>query len=171
MTSVIISLEIIDYLPNSFNFTNFGFVFKCENWENEITFFAHNQIIHKYQLKKRDLKYNIKVTKNDSLIGISELIIPHNTFLSKKLDNFAKLCPITMTDSSKRLLGLKNNIQIDVHCVLQYVLNSNNQNILKQSHSLPKNEMKKKLNMSPKESSGIDGLSVLRARQPTLYQA
>ena len=153
MTSVIISLEIIDYLPNSFNFTNFGFVFKCENWENEITFFAHNQIIHKYQLKKRDLKYNIKVTKNDSLIGISELIIPYNNFLSKKLDNFEKLCSITMTDSSKRLLGLKNNIQIDVHCVLQYVLNSNNQNILKQSHSLPKNEMKKKLNMSPKGSS------------------
>ena len=153
MTSVIISLEIIDYLPNSFNFTNFGFVFKCENWENEITFFAHNQIIHKYQLKKRDLKYNIKVTKNDSLIGISELIIPYNNFLSKKLDNFEKLCTITMTDSSKRLLGLKNNIQIDVHCVLQYVLNSNNQNILKQSHSLPKNEMKKKLNMSPKGSS------------------
>ena len=153
MTSVIISLEIIDYLPNSFNFTNFGFVFKCENWENEITFFDHNQIVHKYQLKKRDLKYNIKVTKNDSLIGISELIIPYNNFLSKKLDNFEKLCSITMTDSSKRLLGLKNNIQIDVHCVLQYVLNSNNQNILKQSHSLPKNEMKKKLNMSPKESS------------------
>ena len=153
MTSVIISLEIIDYLPNSFNFTNFGFIFKCENSENEITFFERNQIVHKFQLKKRDLKYNIKVTKNDSLIGISEFIIPYNNFLSKKLDNFEKICSITMTDSSKRLLGLKNNIQIDVHCVLQYVLNSNVQNNLKQSHSLPKNEIKKKLNMSPKGSS------------------
>ena len=150
MTSVIISLEIIDYLPNSFNFSNFGFIFKCENSENEITFFDRNQIVHKFQLKKRDLKYNIKVTKNDSLIGISEFIIPFNNFLSKKLTNFEKICSITMTDSSKRLLGIKNNIQIDVHCVLQYVLNQNN---LKQSHSLPKNEMKKKLNMSPKESS------------------
>jgi len=153
MTSVIISLEIIDFLPNTFNFSDFGFIFKCENLENEITFLEHNQIIHKFQLKKRDLKYNIKVTKNDSLIGISEFVIPYNNFLVKKMDNFEKVCSITMTDSSKRLLGLKNNMQIDVHCVLQYIINSNNQNSLKQSHSLPKNEMKKKLNMSPKVSS------------------
>ena len=43
MTSVIISLEIIDFLPNTFNFSDFGFIFKCENLENEITFLEHNQ--------------------------------------------------------------------------------------------------------------------------------
>ena len=75
-------------------------------------------------MKKKDLKYSIKVTKNDSLIGISDFIIPHNSIV-KKITSIEKLCTITMSDSTKRVLfGNSNtniNLKINVHATLQFI--------------------------------------------------
>ena len=120
-----ITIEIVEYLPQNFNFENFSFIFASESkdFEKEISFLNKNPISQKISVPKKNLKYTIKVTKNNSLIGISDLIIPPNTF-SKKEASFDKVCQITMTDSIKRLIfgnSSPNTLKINIHCSFQYL--------------------------------------------------
>ncbi len=89
-----------------------------------------------------NIKYNIKVTKNGSLIGITEFVIP-STIFSKKNESYEKTCSITMTDSTRKLLfgntNLSNTIKINIHSMIEYTEKTSN--ILKQSHSLPREEI------------------------------
>ena len=125
MTQAIITFDIIEYLPSEFKFDNFSFIISSENreFEQEILYANRNQVTHKANLNKKDLKYSIKVTRNSSLIGITDLIIPHN-ILSKKENIFDKTCSITMTDSIKRVLfgntSSSNFLKINVHLTIQY---------------------------------------------------
>ena len=100
-----ITIEILDYFPQNFNFDYFSFIFISESkdFEKEISFLNKNPIFQKIPIPKKNLKYSIKVTKNNSLVGISDLIIPPNIF-SKKESSFDKICQITMTDSIRRLI-------------------------------------------------------------------
>ena len=120
-----ITIEIVEYFPQNFNFENFSFIFTSESkdFEKDITFINKNQLFQKISVPKKNLKYSIKVTKNNSLVGISDLIIPQNTF-SKKETSFDKICQITMTDSIRRLIfgnSSPNTLKINIHCTFQYL--------------------------------------------------
>ena len=125
MSQAIITFDIIEYLPADFKFDNFSFIISSENrdFEQEISYMNKNQISHKANLNKRELKYSIKATKGSSLIGISDLIIPSHV-LSKKENTFDKTCSITMTDSIKRVLfgntSPSNFLKLNFHLTLQY---------------------------------------------------
>lgn len=125
MSQAIITFDIIEYLPSDFKFDNFSFIISSESrdFEQEITYMNKNQVSHKANLNKRDLKYSIKVTRSSSLIGITDLIIPSHV-LSKKENTFDKTCSITMTDSIKRVLfgntSPSNFLKLNFHLTLQY---------------------------------------------------
>ena len=125
MTQITLTFSIAKYLPSDFNFSSFSFIISSESrdFEQEISFKTKNQISHKFTLPKKDAKYSIKVTKNNSLIGISDISIPSYIF-QKREKNFTKICNINMTDSVKRVL-FKNvtsdiNLKIEINCALQY---------------------------------------------------
>ena len=125
MTQITLTFSIAKYLPSDFNFSSFSFIISSESrdFEQEISYKTKNQISHKFTLPKKDAKYSIKVTKNNSLIGISDISIPSNIF-QKKEKNFTKICNINMTDSVKRVL-FKNAtsdlyLKIEINCALQY---------------------------------------------------
>ena len=120
-----ITIEILEYFPQNFNFDNFSFIFSSESkdFEKEISFINKNQIFQRISMPKKNFKYTIKVTKNNSLVGISDLIIPSNIF-SKRETSFDKLCQITMTESIRRLIfgNLSSNVlKINVHSTFQYL--------------------------------------------------
>ena len=120
-----ITIEILEYFPINFNFDNFSFIFTSESkdFEKEISFINKNPIFQRISVPKKNLKYSIKVTKNNSLVGISDLVIPSNIF-SKKEASFDKLCQITMTDSIRRLIfgNLSSNVlKINIHSTFQYL--------------------------------------------------
>ena len=120
-----ITIEILEYFPQNFNFDNFNFIFTSESkdFEKDISILNKNQIFQKIPIPKKNLKYSIKVTKNNSLVGISDLIIPSTVF-SKKETSFDKTCQITMTESIKRLIfgnSTPNTIKINIHSSFQYL--------------------------------------------------
>ena len=125
MSQAIITFDIIEYLPPEFKFDSFSFIISSENrdFEQEISYINKNQITHKANLTKRELKYSIKATKNSSLIGIGDITIP-SQILSKRENIFDKTCSITMADSVKRVLfgntSPSNYIKINFHLTIQY---------------------------------------------------
>ena len=82
MSQAIVTFDIIEYLPSEFKFDNFSFIISSEarDFEQEISYMNKNQITHKANLNKRELKYSIKAMRGSSLIGISDLIIPSPQF-------------------------------------------------------------------------------------------
>ena len=125
MSYVGITIEILEYFPQNFNFENFSFIFSSESrdFEKEISYINKNAIFQKISLPKKNLKYSIKITKNNSLVGISDYIIPSNIF-NKKETTFEKMCPITMTDSIRRLVfgnAAPNSLKICIRSTLQYL--------------------------------------------------
>ena len=126
MSLALITLDITDYIPKNFNFDSFSFIFSSDghDFEDEIDYLSRNQIIHKALLSKKDIRYSIKILRNDSLIGISDFIIP-SALLSKKEQLFEKVCIINMTDSTKRILfgnlSPSNTLRINIKANLQYI--------------------------------------------------
>lgn len=126
MSAAIVTLDIINYMPPNFKFDNFSFIFSSggHDFEDVINYISRNQISHKTLLNKRDLRYSITVLRNESLIGICDFVIPY-TLLSKKESAFEKVCAITITDSTKRLLfgniSSNNSLKIVIHADLQYI--------------------------------------------------
>ena len=121
VTQITLTFSISDYFPQNFNFNSFSFIISSESreFEQEISYSSKNKISHKFFLQKKDLKYSIKVTKNNSLIGISNITIPFS-FLQKKEKNYKKICNINMTDSVKRVIFgnilPENNLKIEINC-------------------------------------------------------
>ena len=80
--------------------------------------------------------------KEGSLIGISDFTIP-NALLSSKEEKFIKVCGVTMTDSTKRVLfgsvTTTKAIKLNIVATITYSEKPMN---LKQSHSLPKTNVK-----------------------------
>ena len=126
MSSALITLEISDYIPQNFSYDNFSFIFSSDShdFEEEISFLSNNSITHKTLLTKKDIRYSIKILRNDSLIGISDFIIPA-LLLNRKDNFFEKICLINMTDSTKRLLFgntlPSNNLRINIRATINYV--------------------------------------------------
>jgi hypothetical protein len=126
MSHVGVIIEILEYFPQNFNFDNFSFIFSSESkdFEREISFANKNPISQKILFPKKNIRYSIKVTKNNSLVGISDFIIPQNIF-SKRETSFDKICQITMTDSIRRLIfgsiSPSNSIKICIHSTFQYL--------------------------------------------------
>ena len=116
-----ITIDIIDYYPKDLDYSSYSFIFLSEinNFEREISFINANQICQKIPLtSKKEIKYSIKVLKDDSLIGLAEFIIPNN-IIYRKEKIFDKICPINMTESTKKILfGNSNNslaLKIAIH--------------------------------------------------------
>ena len=126
MSHVGVIIEILEYFPQNFDFDNFSFIFSSEtkDFEREISFANKNLISQKIPFPKKNIRYPIKVTKNNSLVGISDFIIPQNIF-SKREASFDKVCQITMTDSIRRLIfgsiSPSNSIKICIHSSFQYL--------------------------------------------------
>ena len=126
MSFALITLDISDYFPQNFRFDNFSFIFSSDghDFEDEINYLSRNQIVHKALLNKKDIRYSIKILKNDSLIGISDFIIP-SVLLSRKEQFFEKVCVINMTDSTKRILfgnlSPSNTLRINIKATMQYI--------------------------------------------------
>ena len=126
MSNLFLTLEILNYYPSSFNFNEFKFIFSRNKtvYGDEISFISKNKIVQKVKLEQKNINYSIKVIKKDSLIGISNFIIPYNTILLKKIPVYENQCLINMTESSKRILGLDNdNLKINIHCDIEYISN------------------------------------------------
>ena len=122
-----IILDIIDYYPKDFDYGTYSFIFLSEehNFEREISFMNANQICQKIPMShKREIKYSIKVLNEDHLIGITEFIIP-NQILFRKEKIFDKICPINMSESTKKVLFKDSNnnisLKIGIHATLQYL--------------------------------------------------
>ena len=126
MSFALINLDITDYFPQNFRFDNFSFIFSSDghDFEDEINYLSKNQIVHKALLNKKDIRYSIKILRNDSLIGISDFIIP-SVFLSRKEQSFEKACLVNMTDSTKRILfgnlSPSNTLRINIKANMQYI--------------------------------------------------
>ena len=137
MSYLFLSLEILNYYPSSFDFSEFKFIFSRNKtvYGDEISFISKNKIIQKIKLEQKNINFSIKVIKKDSLIGISNFIIPYNTVLLKKMPAYEKECLINMTESSKRILGLDNdNLKINIRCNIEYVNNIENNSSNKVLH-------------------------------------
>ena len=155
MTYVGITLQILEYFPQNFNYENFSFIFTSESrdFEKEITFSSKNSISHKIILPRKNLKYSIKITRNNSLIGICDFIIPFQIF-TKREAVFSKNCQMTMTDSIRRLIFgniSPNNIKININANLQYL--EKGEKFIKQNgnNTSEKKEVKEKRATTPKK--------------------
>ena len=132
MSQIILTIEIIDYIPSNFDFTDLHFIFSSgsNDFTNIITYQSKNSISHKiYYIPKKNIRYHIKVTKNNYLIGISDFQIPSN-ILQNKTESFSTLCTINMTDSIRRVIfgniSPLNEIKINIKINLQYKKNNSN---------------------------------------------
>ena len=125
-STALITLEISDFFPQNFPFDDFCFIFSSDShdFESEIYYLSKNQITHKSPLAKKDIRYSIKILRNDSLIGISDFIIP-SSLLNQRENLFEKICIINMTDSTKRILfgnlSQNNNLRINVRARINYL--------------------------------------------------
>ena len=147
-----ITLDIIDYEPKDFDFSSCSFIFISEehNFEREISFMNANQICQKIPIAgRKEIKYSIKVLKDDNLIGITDFIIPYQ-IIFKKEKMFDKICPINMKDSTKKLIigDLNNNIalKIGIHANLQYLEENKSGNISNNKKENKQFFHKKKIN-------------------------
>ena len=155
MSYVGITLQILEYYPQNFNYENFSFIFSSESrdFEKEITFSNKNSISHKIILPRKNVKYSIKITRNNSLIGICDFIIPFQIF-TKREGFFNKTCQMTMTDSIRRLIFgniSPNNIKININANLLYL--EKGEKFIKQntSNTILKKEEKEKRASTPKK--------------------
>ena len=76
MSIVLITLDISDYIPKNFSFDKFSSIFSSDDhdFKDEINYLSRNQILHKTLLTKKDIRYSIKIFRNDFLIEISDFI-------------------------------------------------------------------------------------------------
>ena len=114
MTNCNITIEIQNYQPKNLQniqYSDLLCIIKLDNFEGKINLNEHSsqKVNHIVKNIKKDIKYNIRLMniKSNSLIGISDLIIPLS--MIKKTDinsNFEinKSCSLTMIESTKRLL-------------------------------------------------------------------
>lgn len=123
----LITINILDYFPSNFDFTgyNFIFVYEGKQIDKEISYIKNNSIFHKLFIpSKKDLKYSVRMLKNDSLIGLCDFIIPFS-ILHKKEKNYEKNCIISMTDSLKKFIfgssTTNKEIKINIHSSLKYI--------------------------------------------------
>ena len=161
MTQVTITFSILEYLPSNFNFNSFSFIISSESreFEQEISYASKNKINHKFPLQKKDAKYSIKITKNNSLIGISDISIPHSVF-QKREKNYQKTCIINMTDSIKRVLfgntSPENNLKIEINCSFIYNEKEKNNKMNYSTNTMKKNKDMK--NLKDMKNSGTFSL-------------
>ena len=156
MSFALITLDISDYIPQNFRFDNFSFIFSSDghDFEYDINYLSRNQIVHKALLNKKDIRYSIKILRNDSLIGISDFIIP-SVLLTRKEPFFEKVCVINMTDSTKRILfgnlSPSNTLRINIKANMQYI---QEKGMVKQNTVGLKKEKNKPF--SPKNTGGVN---------------
>ena len=155
MSYVGVTLQILEYYPQNFNYENFSFIFSSEtrDFEKEILFSSKNSISHKIIIPRKNVKYSIKITRNNSLIGICDFIIPFQIF-TKREGFFNKTCQMTMTDSIRRLIFgniSPNNIKININANLQYLEKGEKFIKSNDSNTVLKKEEKEKRATTPKK--------------------
>ena len=163
-SSALITLEISDFFPQNFPFDDFCFIFTSDShdFESEIYYLSKNQITHKSPLTKKDIRYSIKILRNDSLIGISDFIIPAMIF-NRKENAFEKICLINMTDSTKRLLfgnlSPNNNLRINIKARITYMQMQGNKNNKNKLFSPKSSGINSKKNMVDSSSPKINNMN------------
>ena len=166
MAQAIVTFDIVEYIPSDFKFDGFSFIISSESrdFEQEISYMNKNQATHKATLNKKELKYSIKTTKNSSLIGICDLVIP-SSVLSKRESIYDKTCQIVMSDSIKRVLfgnvSSTNSLKVNFHITLQYKEKEKNLNKINEKKEKDKmhlsNTKKKGKSYERSESFGKGG--------------
>ena len=151
MSYIIVTINISEYIPTSFNFEGFKFIF---NFGDVINFYSKNKIIKKIKLEKKDINFSIKVIKKDSLIGICDYTIPYESILVKEIPSYEKGCLINMTDSTKRILSINNfNLKIKIHCDIKYIDKDKEEKLSENQPkifvNLKKNNNNSKINKNP----------------------
>ena len=163
-SSALITLEISDFFPQNFPFDDFCFIFTSDShdFESEIYYLSKNQITHKSPLTKKDIRFSIKILRNDSLIGISDFIIPAMIF-NRKENAFEKICLINMTDSTKRLLfgnlSPNNNLRINIKARITYMQMQGNKNNKNKLFSPKSSGINSKKSMADSSSPKINNMN------------
>ena len=130
-----ISLQINGFFPHEFKYDLFNFHFHFnEEEEKQISYSQNNKITYKIPSNlKTGLYFQIKITRSDFLVGISELKIPYS-IISKREKVYDQLCTISMTESMKRFIfgdNSKNFLKINIHCEIQYLIETKSKNLIK----------------------------------------
>ena len=140
-------LEIIGYEPKNIDptlFNDFVCIFKLDNYEGKINIgqYMSQKINHFVKNIKSDLKYMIRMInlKTNSLIGITDLIIPFSLIKSTNVlsnNEINKQCILTMLESTKHLLfgtfSKERDIKISIKVSFE-VLSRNNNNLIKKNY-------------------------------------
>ena len=159
MSYIIITINILEYFPISFNYEDFKFIFSHNKqvFGDEISFISKNKIIQKIKLEQKDINFSVKVIKMDSLIGICNFILSYKNILLKKIPTYEKECLINMTDSTKRILSINNiNLKIKIYCEIKYIDKDKDKEIIKNNDQKPLSVTKnKKINNSIKNKKFI----------------
>ena len=159
MSYIIITINILEYFPISFNYEDFKFIFSHNKqvFGDEISFISKNKIIQKIKLEQKDINFSVKVIKMDSLIGICNFILSYKNILLKKIPTYEKECLINMTDSTKRILSINNiNLKIKIYCEIKYIDKDKDKEIIKNNDQKPLLVTKnKKINNSIKNKKFI----------------
>ena len=114
MTNCNITIEIQNFQPKNLQniqYSDLLCLIKLDNFEGKINLneYSSQKVNHIVKNIKKDIKYNIRLMniKSNSLIGISDLIIPLTIIKKTEINsNFEinKSCSLTMIESTKRLL-------------------------------------------------------------------
>ena len=176
MTNCNITIEIQNYQPNNLSHIQYSdllCIIKLDNFEGNINLneISSQKVNHIVKNIKKDVKYNIRLMniKSNSLIGISDLIIPLS-FIKKTNINSSfeikKSCSLTMIESTKRLLFgsvlKERNFIIDIISNIEvlsklktksfFVRNSNIFPTMPSSIQSKKNYLKNNMNLTSKIS-------------------
>ena len=165
-----ITINITEYFPSDFDFTGFSFIFIYESRQidKEITYLRKNNIYHKILLpNQRDIKFSIRMIRNDSLIGLSDFIIP-SAVLTKKEKSYQKTCLIAITDSLKKLVfgstNTNNSIKINVYSSIQYFGPLRDKSLRKNQSTINKDKSETKNTIRDKDK---DKEKVPKSYRPT----
>ncbi len=147
MSNCNLKLEITGYEPKNIEpslFNDFVCIFKLDNFEGKINIgqYISQKINHFVKNIKNDLKYMIRMInlKTNSLIGITDLIIPFSLIKSTNVlssNEINKQCILTMLESTKHLLfgtfSKERDIKISIKVSFE-VLSRNNNNLIKKNY-------------------------------------
>ena len=152
---IAISLEINGFFPHEFKYDFFYFHFHFGDEEvKQISYLQSNKITYKIPLNhKTSLCFQIKVTHNEFLVGICDFTIPYS-IINKREKIYDKLCTISMTDSMKKFIfgnNPKNFLKINIHCEIQYLIETNSKNLIKAKTS-SKDKIRSFNRFTPKRS-------------------
>ena len=168
MSNCNILLEITGFEPkniDSIPYKDLICIFKLDNYEGRINIGEYNnqKINNVVKNVKKDLKFMIKIVniKSNSLIGISDIILPFSLIKSTNIlskNEINKQCLLTMIESTKHSLfgsfSKERDIKISI-CIKFEVLSRNNISFIKRNYNKSQGLLNKTLKIENQKSPKI----------------